>query len=207
MLFKVILEGILYGLFLSILIGPLFVTLVDTSIKYGVRKAMFVAAGIWLSDGLFIWSIAYLTLKFEDIIHSRFITQGSWITSIIFIAVGLRYLIVKDSKIQKDKWQFPNNNFWQFWKGFLINTINPFTVVFWTSLAANQVILKDRTSGYTMWFFFAILVVIVLTDTIKVILANRVTYFLQSKSVTYLSYFSGLVFLLSGLYILYKFCL
>jgi threonine/homoserine/homoserine lactone efflux protein len=205
MLFKLILEGILYGLFLSILVGPLLVTLVDTSIKNGIKNGLLVAAGIWLSDILFIVAVAYLSLKFEDVISSRFINHGSWITALIFIGVGFKYLITKESHTHESKWKLPTSGFWQFWKGFLVNTINPFTLVFWTSLAANQVILKDQSTTNIMVFFLSILFVIIITDTLKVFIANRIHYFLHSKTINYLRLFSGVVFILSGGYILYKF--
>jgi threonine/homoserine/homoserine lactone efflux protein len=207
MILTLILEGILYGLFLSILIGPLLVTLVDTSVKHGIKKAMCVAGGIWFSDILFILSVAYLSVRYEDVIQSRYITYGSWVTGLVFLGVGLLYLIKKDEPIKGAKWQFPLNGIWQFWKGFLVNTINPFTLVFWSSVAANQVVLRDQSANMVALFFITILVVIIFTDTLKVILANRISFFLKVNTLGYLRAFSGLVFLVSGGYVIYKFCL
>jgi threonine/homoserine/homoserine lactone efflux protein len=206
-MFKVIAEGLVYGIFLSILVGPLLVTLVNTSIKHGIKKGLYAAGGIWLSDILFIIAVAYLSLRFEDIIASKYLVYGAWVTAIVFIVVGLLFIIKKEEEIKGSKWELPSNDMSQFFKGFLVNTINPFTLVFWTTLATNQAVLKGQPIDVILVFFMTILFVIILTDTLKVLLANRITYFLKSRSITYFRLFSGVVFLLSGIYIVVKFCL
>ena len=50
-------SGILLGLTLSILTGPILFTIIQTSIEEGFRAGITVASGIWISDLLFIFCI------------------------------------------------------------------------------------------------------------------------------------------------------
>ena len=60
-MFSAFVHGILLGLLLSILIGPVFFMLIKTSINDGFRDAMYLEAGIFLSD-IFCISVSYLGL-------------------------------------------------------------------------------------------------------------------------------------------------
>jgi threonine/homoserine/homoserine lactone efflux protein len=54
-----LLEGILLGLSLSFLIGPLLFAIVQASLEYGFRAGLSVAAGIWAGDVLYVLAIRY----------------------------------------------------------------------------------------------------------------------------------------------------
>lgn len=205
MIFQTIIEGIAYGIFLSILVGPLLVTLIDTSINHGIKKGLIVASGIWLSDLLFIIAVIFLSLTYQDVLNSSYLSYGAIIASVSFIAVGIQYLMTKDTALKAYDITWKNNFSYQFIKGFLINTINPFTLVFWTSLAANKAILQDQPEKHLWIFFCTIFIIIIFTDTLKVILANKIAFWLKPSVTLYLRLFSGLVFIVSGLYILGKF--
>ena len=57
--FDLILKGVVTGFVLSIMIGPVFFVLLETSIKKGVRAALALDLGVLLSDLLYIL-IAYV---------------------------------------------------------------------------------------------------------------------------------------------------
>ena len=54
-----ILKGIVTGFILSIMIGPVFFVLLETSIRRGVRAALTVDIGVFLSDVIYVL-IAYI---------------------------------------------------------------------------------------------------------------------------------------------------
>ena len=54
-----ILNGVIYGIVLAFLVGPVFFTILQTSIERGFRSGFFVAMGVSLSDAFYI-SISYL---------------------------------------------------------------------------------------------------------------------------------------------------
>ncbi len=201
---KFILEGISLGLFLSILVGPLLVTLINTSIKNGVNKSIVVAAGIWLSDLIIIVALFNLSHKMEIFFTEERLKILALICSVVFTAVGLIYLIKNNAKTES-KIKTPNTYFWQFVKGFLINTVNPFTFVFWTSLGASHFVIHKYPLTNNVVFFSSIFAVIILTDLLKVFLADKIGQVLKTNFVYYLQLISAIIFIVSGGYIFWKF--
>jgi len=53
-------EGILFGLTLTILLGPIFIVLIQSSLENGSKAGLIAASGIWISDII----IVVLSLKF-----------------------------------------------------------------------------------------------------------------------------------------------
>jgi threonine/homoserine/homoserine lactone efflux protein len=204
MMLKAIIEGSTYGLFLAILVGPLLMTLVNTSIKSGYKKGLAVASGIWISDLIFILILFNLSKEFSALLTEGVLKVMALISGITFIAVGINY-IVKTKSSNEAGYKVPDTYVWQTIKGFMINTINPFTFVFWTTLSAKNVLFKKYDSSEGLAFFSSIIAVIIITDTLKVLLADKISNILKSHIVVYLQYFTATIFILSGSYILFKF--
>ncbi|MFM2394802.1 MAG: hypothetical protein RLZZ546_2784 [Bacteroidota bacterium] len=198
-------EAIGYGLFLSILIGPLLMALIETSIKSGKKKALSVAIGIWISDIIIV--LGLLNLGHKDLIHLSDFTLRmlAFISAIVFVSVGVLYVFKGKKNSTANKFQTPDKITWYMIKGFLINTINPFTFVFWASLATSHILLQRHSNAENYTFFGTLLCMIIITDTLKIFLAHKISPMLQSKYIDYLKIFSGLVFLITGAYIIYKF--
>ena len=57
-------EGILYGLTLTILLGPIFVALTQTGIEKGITAGILVGSGIWISDIVIITVLTLLMGSF-----------------------------------------------------------------------------------------------------------------------------------------------
>ena len=82
--------GIQYGVFLSLLVGPLLVVLVQTGVERGIQSGLIVGLGIWISDLLFIFSVYYCFSQWNEIVEWPFfiITVGT-IGSLILVLSGL----------------------------------------------------------------------------------------------------------------------
>jgi threonine/homoserine/homoserine lactone efflux protein len=202
-----LLEGLAYGLFLSILIGPLLTSLVDTSLKYGVKKGIALAIGIWISDFIIVGCLLYFGTQSRYNISDAALRWMAIIASISFLSVGILYVLKANNHEKANKINTPDTYVSKIVKGFLINTVNPFTFVFWTTLATSHIVISKYETNKNLVFFTTILFVIVLTDTMKVFLASKLSYYLNSKNTLYIKYFSGLVFIATGIYIWYKFLL
>ncbi|MBK6665062.1 MAG: hypothetical protein IPG48_02630 [Saprospiraceae bacterium] len=62
-------EGLLLGLTLAILIGPIFVALTQTGMQYGLKAGIAIGTGVWVSDVLVI-SAAYLFIhQLNEVVH------------------------------------------------------------------------------------------------------------------------------------------
>jgi len=76
-------------------------------------------------------------------------------------------------------------------KGFLINTINPFTFFFWISVMTAVVLEKGYSSLGAKQFFFGIMMVIIITDVLKVYLAKYISKKMKPYHVLWMRRISG----------------
>ena len=77
-------------------------------------------------------------------------------------------------------------------KGFLINTINPFTVFFWASVMTTVVLEREYDGRQASLFFGGILAMIVFTDSLKVFLAKKIRHKLTSRHLWWVRRISGI---------------
>jgi len=122
----IFLEGILYGLVLAAMLGPIFVALTQTAIEKGAKAGLTVGLGIWISD-LLIIVFSYLFIRQVDNIIQDAVFKY-WIGLIggfIFITFGIAMCLKKAEEIETNN-AFTAKNYLGFWlKGFLVNTIQP----------------------------------------------------------------------------------
>ena len=201
-------DGIKIGLILSFMIGPIFFALVQTSVEEGFRAGAMVALGIWMSDFLFVLAVYFGVSYLADIVNTQSFTlilgiggsillAGFGLASLLTIPKGLLNNTVPDYKRSSS---YPS----LFVKGFLINTINPFTVFFWTSLMGT-VVIKDGFDGNQASIFFGgVLGTIILTDLLKVILAKKIRYSLRPVHLLWLRRISGAALIVFGVVLLVR---
>lgn len=144
-----LLEGIQLGLALAILTGPLLFALLQASLERGVRGGMMVALGIWISDVLFLAGV-YSGLNYvEQLVRwDGFETTLGLAGSLILAGFGLAALLSPPPAPEQLMEVTRPGKTWGalLLKGFLINTINPFTVFFWFSVMTGLVRERDRKS-------------------------------------------------------------
>ncbi|MEJ6695802.1 MAG: hypothetical protein QNK55_00365, partial [Saprospiraceae bacterium] len=61
----IFLEGVVFGLILTIMLGPIFVALTQTGIDKGARAGITVGVGVWSSD-LLVILFSYLFISQVD---------------------------------------------------------------------------------------------------------------------------------------------
>jgi len=170
-----VLEGILFGLTLTILLGPIFIVLIQSSIENGSKAGIIAASGIWVSDLI----IVILALRFVQKI-SPYVQSGGfvfWVGLIggfVLIGVGIATFL-KKPEINFDKKPIGRSGILGYWiKGFMVNTINPFTFIFWLSTITTFVGRRQLTEGQGWLFAGSIIFTIIVTDTLKVFLAKLI---------------------------------
>jgi threonine/homoserine/homoserine lactone efflux protein len=173
----VFITGIIYGLFLAILIGPVFFALIRTSIDNGFKKGAFLALGIALSD-TFAASVVYLGIK-DFTSNTSFQTGMGLVGGTIMLVFGLIPFVQK-RKVDYSKGKQEKNklNIFYTLEGILLNAINPFVYIFWVGIWG-KVLVQYNYRGVEVWVFMLGLITTVLaTDLIKVYLANKITKYL-----------------------------
>lgn len=134
MMWMLILQGLLLGVLLAFLIGPVFFVVLDTSITKGKVAAMILDLGVLFSD-LFCLVLAYLASKqLEALVY-----QNPWfffIGGIIIMGYGV-YLFFRPFTYKRNTTsEIPSAKRMAslFSKGFLLNIVNPGVIIFWVTV-------------------------------------------------------------------------
>jgi len=89
---------------------------------------------------------------------------------------------------------------WRLWlEGFLINTINPFSVIFGTGIITTRSVETNLFSTSSYLFFGSILGTIIFTDTFKIFLAEKIRSRLQPSHILKMRKISGLALFIFGI--------
>ncbi|MBK8348913.1 MAG: LysE family transporter [Saprospiraceae bacterium] len=193
-------EGVMLGLTLSILLGPIFVALTQTGIKHGIRAGLSVGTGIWVSDILVI-SVGWFFIKQLDSMakHPSFQLWMGMVGGIILITFGILSILNKHKKDDQTKAFSARTYFGYFTKGFAVNFINPFTFVFWLGVMSTYVLGKGINGMETILLFGGIMATIVLTDSLKVILAKLIRSRMKHHHIILFSRIAGVMLIIFGI--------
>jgi threonine/homoserine/homoserine lactone efflux protein len=202
---EIVLKGIFSGFVLAILVGPVFFTLLQTSIERGFVSGVYVAIGISVSDALYI-SLSYLGF-------SRFFTSPDfqvylgYIGGFIILCFGAYYLFIKSrKKINFSAEHVKEKNPLRLMaKGFIINGFNPMVLIFWIgtiSIATGK--LGYTTTPQALTFLFSIVGTVFITDLIKAKLADQLRVILTPGIIKFMNIVLGAVMLSLGIKLLYS---
>lgn len=196
-------QGILMGLALAMMVGPILFALVQTSLDRGILSGLIVGSGIWISDIIFIALIFTGFAYIENVIRlPDFEFYGGVIGGVILFAIGIGMVLSNEvdrtmmprSRKQKTK---EGINLWL--KGFLVNTVNPFTVFFWMGIVSSGLGYEEFTFEKVGLFFVGLMGTIIITDALKVILAGQIRRRLTDATILRLRKISGLVLIVFGI--------
>ena len=141
----IFLQGVYWGLLLAILVGPLLVALIQASLEQGTKAGLMVGLGIWISDLIFIFTV-YFGFRFIDKISKadHFELSVGLVGALVLLITGIATLLTPPPALDNpDHLLKDTRGSWALWsKGFLINTINPFTAIF--SITAMPTVILER---------------------------------------------------------------
>lgn len=193
---------------LSILVGPLLLTLVQTGLERGVAAGLWVGIGIWTSDLLFILGVY---LGGRELQSWQPAAGFTWLLgaagSLLLLGLGLAILLSKPTKLDEMPTDVPPQGaeLGQYWlKGFLINTINPFTFFFWIGLMGATLLERGLNSSQAIAIFGGIMLTLVVTDSLKVVLAKRIRRYLQPHHLRWSRRIVGAAFVVFALILLIR---
>lgn len=195
-------NGIVIGLALAILVGPILFSLIQRSIEQGVKAGLWVAFGIWISDVLFIVGIMFGVTHIAQMIESPLFEPLLGILGgFVLIGIGMAMFISKpvDNLKNSEGIEILSSQ-WRLWfEGFLINTINPFSVIFWTGIITTRSVEMDLFSNSSYLFFGSVLGTIIFTDALKIFLAEKIRTYLQPHHILKMRKISGLALFIFGI--------
>lgn len=190
----IVLNGIVSGIVLAFLIGPVFFTIIQTSIERGFWSGFFVAVGVSLSDALYI-IVSYLGLvqfmKGENFRY--YLAYGG---GVVLLGFGFYYLFVKSKRLSHyDPEKIHTRSWFRLMaKGFIINGLSPMVLFFWiatVSLATTS--LGYNSTNNVLIFFSTIVCTVFATDIIKAKLADKLRVLITPKVIRMMNIVLGLV--------------
>jgi threonine/homoserine/homoserine lactone efflux protein len=195
----IIIKGIGSGIFLALLIGPVFFTLIQTSLEKGFVSGAFVALGVMVSD---ICCIAVAWFGLSGVIVDPglriYMIYGG---GLILLSFGSYYLFVKSRRLlfynAADIKQTKPLRLMA--KGFIINGLNPMALIFWLGTVGFATAEWGfETPSRAGIFFGSLLVTVLGTDLLKVSLSARLRMVMTPKLIRVLNVVLGLVLVFFG---------
>lgn len=207
-----ILKAIVTGLILSVMLGPAFFVLLETSIKKGIRAALAFDAGVLIADVIYI-VIAYVFIQqVEELSYGDDNAIIRAIGGILFIIYGYFTFFRVVSKVDKVKMKNPKfegtentKDYWiHFIKGLLLNLANPLVVFYWFSVMAfGHSGHKEALSAFEIFLFLGVVLGTFFTiDVIKIFGAKRLRPFITVNLLSSLNRITGTILMAFGTFLL-----
>lgn len=194
-------HGLIFGLVFIFFIGPAFFALIQTSVQSGLKAAIFLALGISFSDVIYVLLTNLgISSLLENPAFKFWISVGG---AVILIGYGI-YTWRKKPPVYEEIELDDRTLLVKFWvKGFLLNGLNPFIILFWVSWVS-FVSVNYNYSSYDQRFFFGGLLLTILTsDIAKAVIANKKKHLIHPRWFQRLNKVVSLILILFGLRIVY----
>ena len=188
------------------MVGPIFFAIIQTGVEEGFKAGATVGFGIWFSDLLYILFVYFSVAYAAELLQNRtFTLTTGLIGAAILVAIGIGVFLSKAPAFEyTQQTQRRSTYFNLFTRGFLINTINPFTIFFWFSIMST-IVVNNTLSGYQAFLFFgAIMGTVITTDLIKAFLAKKISKKLTPAHIAMTRKITGVLLVLFGIGILVR---
>ena len=193
-------KGIVTGFILSIMIGPVFFVLLETSIRKGIKAAIAFDLGVIINDILYIAIAFFFYNQVENLSSGQDNSALRLIGGILFIGYGTYNFFKKTAKfdLKDDSMDVQNSRGYLLLalKGFLLNLANPLVVFYWFSVMTLGA--KDAAEGGSvnsmLIFIASILITFFSIDLLKIFGAKSLRPMVTDKLLKGLNRFIGIVF-------------
>lgn len=200
-----IIKGIGLGLILAVSVGPVIFTILKQSINNGHKGGFSFVGGVWMSDILLV----IISNMFSSLVVDalEFKKPIGYTGAVFVISLGVYYLFFKKVYFGEEKnvllVQFGKKAFTKaFMSGFLINTLNPSVMLFW--LINATAFAASHSATERVLIFGICLMINILADIMKVMLAARVRHSLTPHNIRIINKISGGILILFGAAIIYS---
>jgi threonine/homoserine/homoserine lactone efflux protein len=216
-LVTIILNGVFFGVLLSFLIGPVFFVLLETSIKKGIKPAVFIDLGVLLSDVLYLIAAYFFAQKIlESLSENSYI---KYIAAGVFIFMGVLSILKKqspqkgrdidveslDTPSEMDTMIFKKRTYLTYvLKGIGLNAINPGVLVYWIAACTTATEELHIPENQLIFYFIATLGTMFGIDMLKIYYASKLKNKLTPKALHKISVVVGCVLIIFGCIVAFK---
>ncbi|RYM34041.1 hypothetical protein ERX46_08750 [Brumimicrobium glaciale] len=204
---ELLLKAIVTGLILSVMLGPAFFVLLETSIKRGIRAALSFDAGVLVSDIIYI-VIAYVFIQqIEDLSSGGDNALIRAIGGVLFFVYGYLTFVKKVDTVEVAKTKKVNADPKDYWilfiKGLLLNLANPLVVFYWFSvMALGHTRSNDVLTGGEMILYLSIvLFTFFAIDVVKIVGAKKLRPFITVTLLRSLNRITGSILMVFGVFL------
>ncbi len=194
-------EGIILGVTLAFLIGPAFIALVQTSIHRGLHSGLLFALGIGLSD-LTLIALSYLgAIQFLSDEQNQFwvgIIGGFILIGFGVITFFKKYKVRTKRGVEVKVSVTGGGSVSFILKGFFMNILNPFLLIFWLGVMSFVSARYGVGTKEVVTFFTAALITVFLTDSLKCLIASKISRYLNITVLTWVNKIVGVALVVFG---------
>jgi threonine/homoserine/homoserine lactone efflux protein len=199
---SVLIKGITLGLLLTIAVGPVLFSIIKQSINNGWKGGLAFVLGVSLSDIALAVVSNFFTELFTNLIEKKELIGT--IGSTFLISVGIYFLFFKKVKVNEQGTQLLKFRKRDYLKlvltGFFMNILNPGIIIFWLTASTA---FADETLNQRITIFSVALVLVLITDILKVLLANRIRQRLTLKNIQFVNRLNGMILIGFGVVLLW----
>ncbi len=156
------------------------------------------AAGLWVSDGLFALLAHYGMHTF--LMDKQIDYRWGYIAALILVIIGITSIKTKDKFTPQKEFQFVRSGN-LFLKGFLVNSLNPFVLLLWIGIAAQ---VNYATENTTLLFYAGMLSTVMFGDLVKIFFANSISQKMKPKHLSMIRAIGGVILIIAGLVMAYR---
>lgn len=197
-----LISGMGAALILSVLPGPVFFGLIQTSIQKSFKYGALFALGVAISD-LFYILITYFGISgfIEEPKVQKIVAIAGGVLLGIF---GLYYFfkpvetVVPLNPMQRE---YKKSNF--ILKGFILNIFNPSVLFYWITLVSVITVRYENDRLLVLSFFASLIITILGADIFKSYVANKIKVFFTSQALSVLNKALGIILCGVGIKLLY----
>jgi len=206
---ELIIKGIVTGFILSIMVGPVFFVLLETSIRRGIRAAISFDFGVLLSDVIYVLVAFVFYSQVSAIISGERQDLLKIVGGVLFLIYGVVTYVKKTKETPMDEVGNVINKSSDYAilaiKGFFLNFANPLVIFYWFSvitLGAKSTVDGD-TDNYAILYYIAVILITFFSfDLLKIFGAKKLRPLVTDKVLVILNHFIGIVFVAFGVFLL-----
>ena len=195
-----LLKGILAGITISLMVGPIFLALADITMSKGWHSGLAYVFGVIVSDIILIYCIETLLQQFpfDNELKQKIGLIGGVLLMVFGVVTYLARSNLKAVDVTSVK-----TIMGAILKGVTINIFNPFVTVWWITMYSTISIQYNSNSDKFL-FYFGILWMVFLFDLLKMKFAYYLKQRLTLQNLGYLKKIVGVCLFLFGIGMIVK---
>lgn len=197
---EAIASGATSGFVLSLMLGTVFFALIQNSIDYGFTTGIYIAAGVIVSDVLFISAALFGTSLVPAIEENQNTIRVAG--SIVLLVMGVAAWKPKNYSVTNTSSK-TGSAFYFLSKGFFLNALNPVNFFAWVSIATYLKGAMQYTLLLQVTYFTACLAAIFITECGISFGASKLRGWMNTNTVLWINRLAGTVFIVMAVVLLW----